>query len=360
MRRIRYPLMAALAMLAACGDDSSSNAPAAAVAAAPTLDSQIVSRQAVARELWLDGRVEAVQHATVSAQTPSRVVELPVDVGDPIEPGQVIVRLRDVGARAQSHSAEAAVVEARARYAEAELAYRRALDVYERKLIARSQFDRADTEYKAAEARLEAAKAAAREAGEGLAYTVVRAPYAGIVLQRHVEVGEAVMPGSALLTGVSLDQLRVAVDVPEAFIAAVRRAQRARIVLSDGASLEATRLRIPPGADAQTHSFHVLAELPAAVAGLFPGTLVKTAFVVGSHEQLVIPPSALMRRGEFSGVYVIDPQGRLRLRYLRVGAETPEGALTVLSGLVDGERIAVDAVVAARHYQDQQAAGATL
>lgn len=353
MRLLR--LVPALLMLglAACGEPST---PAAAVAEpVPPLATAVVAVKRLPRELRLDGVVEALQQSTVSAQTHARVVELPVDVGDVVEQGQVIARLRDVDARARSGGAQAALAAARAQLTEAELSYQRTRDVWERKLIARAQFDRAEAQYKAAAAQVAAAEAAAREAGEGLDYTVLRAPYAGIVLQRHVEVGEVATIGTPLLTGVSLAHLRVAVDVPEQAIAAVRRERQARVLLTDGRWLPASALRIPPGANSQTHSFRVLVELPEAVAGLFPGTLLKVAFASGETQAVVVPVTALARRGEVSGVYVLDADGRLSLRYLQLGSATAEGEVAVLSGLSAGEKLALDPVRAAQAYAAQRA-----
>lgn len=321
-------------------------------AAAPLATAPATFRQ-LPRELRLDGVVEALQQSTVSAQTHARVVELPVDVGDVVEQGQVIARLRDVDAQARSGGAQAALAAARAQFTEAELNYQRTRDIWERKLIARAQFDRAEAQYKAAKAQVAAAEAAAREAGEGVDHTVVRAPYAGIVLQRHVEVGEIATVGKPLLTGVSLAHLRVAVDVPEQAIAALRRERQARVLLPDGRSLPAAALRIPPGADAQSHSFRVLVELPEAVAELFPGTLLKVAFASGETRALVVPAAAVMRRSEVTGVYVVAADGRVSLRYVQLGAATAQGELPVLSGLSPGENVALDPVRAAQAYAAQ-------
>src|SRR5690606_37396854 len=97
----------------------------------------------------------------------------------------------------------------------------------------------------------------------------------------------------------------------------------------------------------------VLATLPegrhgAADQPVFPGTLVKIAFARADGRALLIPPAALVQRGELRGVYVLDDAGRASLRYVTVSAPLADGRVPVLSGLTAGERIAVDPVAAAQ------------
>ena len=88
-------------------------------------------------------------------------------------------------------------------------------------------------------------------------------------------------------------------------------------------------------------------DLPTDDYGAFPGTLVKVAFVSGEEERLLIPATALLRRGELTGAYVLDERGRITLRYLRAGTPTAEDRVPVLAGLDAGERIAADPIAAA-------------
>ena len=357
-RALRATTLALSLVLTACGSESppASTAPQATGAGLAT---EAVTRAQVLRETLLDGRVEAQDQATVAAQTAATVVELPVDVGDVVTQGQVIARLRAVNAQAGLGAAQASVEEARARRAEVALRYARTREVWDKKLIARAQYDQAEAEMKAADARLAAAEAAAAQAQEGLSYTVVRAPYDGIVLRRDVAVGAVAMPGQALMTGVSLDHLRVRVAVPQQQIAALRKHPQAQIQLDDGNRLNVTQLRIPPAADAQTQSFDVVLELPADAAhaaALFPGTLVRVALPAGDTEQLQIPRSALVLRGELAMAYVVDEQQRASLRYLRVGRADSQGRVPVLAGLAEGERVALDPVAAGQQVPPSEGA----
>jgi len=301
----------------------------------------------------LDGVVEAINQATVSAQTSGRITELPFDVDDYVEKGEVIVRFRDNEQRARYERAQAALSEARARHAEAKAEFDRIRGIYEQRLVAKADMDRALANFEAAKARLAAAEAALTEAGEQLEQTVVRAPYSGIVVERHVQVGELATVGAPLMTGLSLEHLRVVAEVPQSLIADLRSEPSATVILPNDESLSAASLRIFPYADPATHTFRVRAELPAGQHGVYPGMLVKVAFAGERRDVLVVPAEAIARRGEVSAVYVLEPNGQLHFRQVRTGGAHGD-VVEVLSGLEPGERVVTDPVVAAAAWKAQR------
>lgn len=348
--KLRRAVPLLVLLLAACGADEAPPSQSATPGAA--LATIAVAAETVPDEVQFDAALEAVYQSTVAAQTNARVEELPFDVGDYVEKGEVIVRFRATEQQARAASAQAAVREAEARLADARSEYQRVKDLTARDVLAKSALDKATAALKSTQAQVEAARAAAREAGEQAEHTVVRAPYAGIVVARHIEVGETATVGKPLMTGLSLEHLRAVVDVPQQAIGAVHARRKARVILPDGSSVEATQLRIPPAADAQTHTFRVLATLPEGQHGdpqsVFPGTLVKVAFVRDERTALRVPASALVRRSELTAVYVVDERQRPALRYVSVGAAAADGRVPVLSGLSAGERIAADPLAAAQ------------
>lgn len=318
-----------------------------ALAAEPAMQSVVAELRAVEDERMFDGVVEAVNRSTVSAQVSGRIEEILVDVDDYVPAGTVVVRFRDPEQRAGLDQARAILREAEARARDAETEYARTRNIYDRKLVARAALDKADAERKATAARLEGARAAIAQAEEQVEHTLVRAPYSGIVTARHVEVGETANIGQPLLTGLSLDSLRVSVSVPQAFIEAVRAQRAARVLpLQDGQDAIAVEsLTVFPQADPATHTFTVRAQLPVGVEGLFPGMLVRVAFTVGKAERLLIPASAVLHRSEVTGVYVLGEGDAISLRQLRLGARHGN-EVEVLAGLAAGERIALDPVAA--------------
>jgi hypothetical protein len=104
-------------------------------------------------------------------------------------------------------------------------------------------------------------------------------------------------------------------------------------------------ITIFPFADLGSNTFKVRVTLPADIKGLFPGMFVKTGFVTGERRELVVPKQAVVFRSEVTGVYVQNGSAKLRFRQVRVGRDL-EDALVVLSGLSEGERVALDPIAA--------------
>jgi RND family efflux transporter MFP subunit len=327
--------------------------PGLSVATEPPIQAITVQQQTLPREQILDGVVEAIHQSTVSAQTAGRVEEIMVDVNDLVAQGAPIVRIRNVEQRAGLDQAQASLRETQARFVEAQADYDRIRGVYEKQLVAKAQMDAATATFDAAKARLEAAQAGVTQAKESLGYTIVNAPYSGIVLERLVQLGEVVQPGKPLMTGFSLDELRVVANVPQRLIAAVRQHQQARVLLPNGEiSVAAVKLTFFPYADPQSNVFKVRVYLPPKTASLYPGMFVKTAFRVGEEQRLTMPRQVLAQRGEVSAVYVVK-DGKVSLRQVRPGRIEGE-MVEILAGLEPGETVALDPIQAGIYLKDQQ------
>ncbi len=294
----------------------------------------------VATERVLDALVEAVDKATVSAQTSGRVSKIYFDVNDYAKKGDILLRIRDKEQRANLKVAQA-------NFHQAEVEFKRVNELLEKQLVARSMFDRAEADLKAATARLE-------QAEENLEYTVVRAPYSGILVKRHIEVGETTRVGIPLFTGLSLEKLRVAVNLPQDIIHVVRQHNSARVIpLNKSQSVPSTAIVINPYADNDFHTFLVRVSLPEGDHGLYPGMAVKVAFKTGAAEKLVIPTQAVTYRSEITAVYVVDEKGQISFRQIRPGRELENNMMEVLAGLQVGERVSMQPLQAVKQLKDQ-------
>ena len=340
-RIIRLTFAATLGTaLLACGKSPSSVQPAAL----PPLESVVLELQHAPLERQLDGKIEAVNQGTVAAQTSGRVTEILYDVNDFVPAGAVIVRIRATEQKAGLLQAQANLREATARDIEAQQRYDRVVAMIEKKLVAQAALDEASANRDAARAQLAAARAALQSAQEGVSYTEIRAPYAGIVTKRNVQLGETVSPGTPLMSGVSLQFLRVTVDVPQSIVEQVRRIKKAAVYV-DGRRVEATKLTVFPEASAASNTFRARLELPENATDLYPGMFVKVAIVVGEGQRLLVPAASVVDRGDVTAVYVIDANGRTSLRQIRPGHRF-DGKVEVLAGLTVKERIATDPIAA--------------
>ncbi|MBL3823878.1 MULTISPECIES: efflux RND transporter periplasmic adaptor subunit [Marinobacter] len=304
----------------------------------PELMAATAERSELQETVHLDGVIEAVQQSTVSAQTSGTVQSLPYDVDDSVAAGDLIVQLEDSEQRSRLRQAQAGLEEAEAALADASQRFERIEAVHERGLVSRQEFDQARNNLAAARARVERAKGAVSEAQEQLSYTRVLAPYGGILTERHVEVGESVNPGQPLLSGLSLEQLRVVVDLPQKYAELARTERQAQVTLADGRVLETGEMTFYPYANPQTHTFRLRMRLSEPNGSLFPGMLVKVSVPVTSREALWVPASSLIQRSELRAVFVLDQQDQPRLRQVRTGVRQ-NGRLEILAGLSEGERV---------------------
>ncbi len=312
-------------------------------AAAP-LDSVTLQPVQMPLEYKVDGIVEARQQATLSAEVAGKIEEVNFDVDDFVEQGEVVLRIRDQEYVAQQLKARAAVDEANANLQDMQLEFKRNQGLRKQKLISQADFDKSRANLKAARARVASADANLTQADEMLGHTVVRAPYSGVVVERHVEVGESASPGQPIMTGYGLGQLRVTANVPQSVIAGLRGNRLARVImLEDGHSVEASKITIYPFANPQNHSFPVRLQLPEMERRLYPGMLVKVAISIGSAQRLLLPQQALVSRAEVNAVYVLDDGGKISFRQVRPGNRYGE-QVEILAGLEAGETIALDPV----------------
>ena len=322
-------------------------------------DIAAVRVQAPAHAAWAsaDAVVEAVRDTTVASQVPGAVVQLLVRAGDRVQAGQALVHL-DAQAAQQNTAASVAQAEAartHARIAEKELARQRQL--FAKQYISQAGLERAQAQYDAAQAQVRAAQAQAQAASAQSGFYVVRAPYAGVVSEVPVALGDMAAPGRPLVRMYDPRALRITATTSQALAQSLGTAGQAAIELpgTGRIAIEARQIQRLPTVDRTTHTMQLRADLPAGLEGAVPGMFARLWLPgAGMAAALpAVPASAVVRRAEMTGVYVLDAQNHPRLRQVRLGRALPaaEGAapqIEVLSGLRDGERVALDPQAAAQ------------
>ena len=301
-----------------------------------------------------DATVEAVRRATVSSQTSGRISEINFDVGDFVEKGSVLVRITAQETRARLSGVEASVSEMQAQHDVALSEFNRIKGVYDRQLVSKSVYDKAEAELKAATERLSAAQARVKEVLEQLKYTVVKAPYSGVVAERHVELGEMVKVGQALMSGFSQNELRAVTHVPQSIAQAIRNTSSARILVSDNLEndLHSSSITVYPEAAPLTHDYKVRIKLPTAPEGIYPGHSVKVEFPIGSTDSIRVPTKSVLLRSELQAVYVVT-KNQVSLRQVRIGNRDANGLVEILAGLNEGENISLDPISAGVYLKSQ-------
>ncbi|MCF6319640.1 MAG: efflux RND transporter periplasmic adaptor subunit [Proteobacteria bacterium] len=295
-----------------------------------------VTRENIDTYRYLNGEIEAVNKATVSSQTTGRVEKLHYDVDDLVTKDSIIVEFTNTEQKAKLNQSVENANAAKIAYQQAATDYNRIKDIFAKKLVAKSQLDQALSNKKSLQSRYKAAQSAVVSAKKQHEYTVIRAPYDGIVTKRFVEQGEVVNPGTPIMEGLSLNKLRVITYIPEKIINQVKANPYARVTVTNK-QIDAKNITIFPYADRASRTFKTRIDIDTQDTPMFPGMTVKVAFKVGAKTAIIIPHSAVVHRSELTMVYVKNGDGKL-LRHIKLGSTYGEG-IEVISGLDSEEEI---------------------
>ena len=305
-----------------------------------------------------DGVVEAVRQTVVAAQVPGAVVQLDAKVGDRVKAGQVLVRIDARAADQNAAASEAQVLAARASLEVASRDFERQKQLFQKSYISQAALERAESEFKSTQAQASAQLAQAGAARTQSGFYVVRAPFAGVIAEVPVSLGDMAMPGRPLMTLYDPAALRVTAAVPQSIASQMAAGLLPRVELPGlpaAVWVTPSRVQLLPTVDAATHTVQIRADLPAEVAGLSPGMFARlwlrlplaAAGTGTASTTLSVSLKAIVRRAEMTGLYVLDPSGKPVLRQVRLGRVEGE-RVEILSGLMAGEQVVSDPQTAAR------------
>ena len=291
--------------------------------------------------LTATGYIEAERKADLSPKLTSRITELNVTEGSRVKKGDVIARLDHTDLDAQLAERRAAWVNARA-----ELDRQRTL--HREGLAPKSSLD-------AAVATEGATRAAVRYVEALLDYTVIRAPFTGVVTAKRAFVGEAVSPfgsspsgggsGGAIVTLVEFSTLYVGADVNEANLSKLNSDQPAEITLDavPDKVYHGYLRQIVPAADRQKATVRVKVSFHDADEKILPDLSARVSFTAeptqgkSGRTRVLVPKSAIRSVGGRTGVFQIV-EGRVRFHAVKTGPES-QGQVEIVEGLSGGERL---------------------
>jgi RND family efflux transporter MFP subunit len=176
-----------------------------------------------------------------------------------------------------------------------------------------------------------------------LSYTVVKAPFDGVITEKKVEAGELASPGQPLLKMENPRQLRLEATVAEGDLKSVSRGDKIPVVIDalEGQVLAGIVGQILPAGDPHTHTFTVKVDLPSA-PGLKTGMFGRFQLDKGTSRTILVPETAVIERGELTSVYAVGSDRIARLRWVKVGRRLDD-QVEILSGVNVGELVLLDA-----------------
>ncbi len=323
------------------------------LAAPDELASAAVQVSGAADSAGFDGVVEAVRSTSIAAQVQGAVIALGVKAGDVVREGQVLARIDARAAAQHSAASEAQVQAARSALDVATKDYERQQQLFRNQYISQAALERAEAQFRATSAQLKAQIAQAGAAHIQSDFFIVKAPYAGVIADVPIALGDMAMPGRPLLSLYDPAALRVTAAVPQTALARFAADLPAKIELpglpAERQWLTRPQVQVLPTIDAGTHSAQVRVDLPGDIKGVTPGMFARVWLPIRGEAagRLYVPAAAIVRRAEMTGLYVIAANGRPVLRQVRLG-HVQDKVVEVLAGVASGERVALDPQAAAR------------
>jgi membrane fusion protein (multidrug efflux system) len=338
-------MLALVIVVASAETGCTGTAPAATEAPPPPVHAAIIEPEAVTPTSVATAEILANRQSHMRSEAAGRVVDVLVEAGDRVEEGRVLLRL-DVGRPASAtEAANAAVAQSEARLTQAERELGRTKKLVQTGGLPEQRLDDAEDAVRLASAARDAARAEARLARRGLTDAVVRAPFGGTVVERSVELGEYLAPGSPLLTlaDTSLLKARVLLDPREAIDVTVGSEATLSVHARPGEVFSGKVVRVGEVIDPRTRRLPVEIELDDHGERLRPGLVARFSVVTGEPKMVMrVPLDGIFERFGSQHVYVIE-DGIAHRRAIVLGL-VRAGFAEVEEGLEPGEMVVIKGV----------------
>lgn len=330
-----------LTMLGIIGAEKIS--PGTTTLSANTLDNN--SKTAVVQDQLLDdsfswpGTVKSRSEINISPRITARILDIKVRAGDKVSKGDVIATLDPGAQRSQERSAQAALSAAKANAKRAAADAQRIKNLYAKEAATKEMYDNTMAQYQVAQAQVNAAASALKQTRIGLADTILKAPFDGIVIQRLKQPGDMGLAGAPIVAMHNSAALRLEAAVPTSCARHIHLGDQVPVRIETVEQQFTAEIdEIVPEVDPQTRTILVKAALPLD-APLQPGLFGWLEQTCGQHQGLLVPITAVRKIGQLEVVkVVIDKQ--IHTRQVRIGKHY-DNYVEIQSGLNAGETIVV-------------------
>jgi RND family efflux transporter MFP subunit len=335
----------AFLFLPSCQPDTETAAPQVR----PVRTVTVVKRD-VGETVSYTGRIEAENEARLAFRISGRMIERSVNVGNHVEPDQVVAKLEPQDELNALRTAQAAVAAAQARVNEAQSIFERQKTLLARDVASRAQFEQAEAALKTARADLDTAEAQLKAAKDRVSYTELRVDAPGTIVATGAEAGEVVQAGQMVVRVARKDGRDAVFHVPAQLLRSAPTDPLITVSLTDDPAVTAVgRVReVAPQADPVTRTFEVKVGLTDPPAAMKLGSTVVGRMQRETAPFIEIPASALTEFDRRPAVWVVDPKSlTVSLRNVQVARNDP-ATIAISDGLDSGE-IVVTAGVQALH-----------
>lgn len=289
--------------------------------------------------------IKSETEVTLSAQRTGRIVKLPVKEGDVVKAGALIAQLDLTKESVQS---ESTLAQSRATFEETEKNLKRTEDLFNKGMVAQQDLDASRRAYEVAKSQY---LAAAADAGVTRNYSVIKAPFDGVIAKKYTEVGELLLPGKQIVTIVNPDRIYVLATIDEVDVGRLRLGQPVTITVDafPGEKFQGTVRRISPivsGGKLETRTADVWIYFNKRDARMKPGMSADVEILITTLENVLsVPSQSIVERDGKKQVYVAEGKtvqpgdpAQARLRPVEIG-ETNWSFTQITKGLSAGEYV---------------------
>lgn len=272
----------------------------------------------------LPGSVEARTVSLVASEVEGSVTALAAREGQTVRKGQLVVELRHEHLELQLEAAEAQLREAEARLRQAKIKKDRFQELFDSEVLSRGQLDDSLSEFEAWRGRVDSLEAEISRIELDIDRSMVKAPFAGVVVSERTEVGEWVGKGDPVIELMSLYDLEISIDVPERYFRNINPGATATVSFESlpGFEVHGRISTVIPRANPQARTFPVKIRVKNEKGRIGVGMLAKVSFAAGeSYHATVVPKDAVITRGEQRFVYLLGTDDTVQ----RVSVETGPG-----------------------------------
>ena len=298
-----------------------------------------LKREPLGRAIPVSGSMRPTLQATVRSKVIGEVARIHVQEGERVAAGAPLATLDTADLNARNEAQNAAVLEARARLDLAKKNQANSRALLAKSFISQNAYDSSENAVQVAEANLRSAEAQAAITRKALGDAQVRAPFAGIVAKRYVNVGDKLSPDMPVAFVVDLSRMEMEAPIPVGEIPYVKVGQEIAFQVDgfNGRAFHGKVERVNPSAEAGSRSISVFVTLPNADGALKGGMFASGTLATSAGADVdVIPASAVIEEGGQSFVHVVR-NGKIERRTVILGARSPErGVVVVREGLERG------------------------
>lgn len=297
---------------------------------------------------YLSGEITARQTAAISTRMMGYINKIHAKPGDKVSAGQLLVSISSDDIQAKKAQVQAMITEAEAAAKNAARDYDRFNTLHAQNSVSDKELENVSLQHTSMQAKVQMAHQQMNEVNAMLAYSHIRAPFAGTVTQKMMDEGSMANPGMPILIMEQSGELQIVASVPESYIPYVKVGDTAEIeIKSLGTSISGKVSELSPSAYRTGGQYAMKLDIDTKDkehihSGMFVNILIPNKIKEDTASKIMIDKNSVVYRDQLTGVYVVDDRSEANLRWVRLG-KTTGNHIEVLSGLNHNDKVVLSA-----------------